>query len=122
MSVAVKTRLTEVTFGKNKTHLYLVPAAKAHSIEKLIEEYRVEDEELIDADDAFKYLDEAQTKAGVLIQGYRTRDNLTQVALAKLLGSSQPTVAAMESGARPIGKTVAKKLAKIFDADYRSFL
>lgn len=122
MSVAVKTRLTEITVGKNKTHLYLVPTIKAHSIEKLLEEYRVDGEKMISSDEVFKHLVEEYGKAGTLIHGCRTRDNLTQVALAKKLGTSQSAVAAMESGARPVGKLVAKKLAEIFDTDYQRFL
>ena len=90
---------------------------------KLIEEYRVDkDNELIDAENAFADLHKKYSKAGSLLQGFRLRDDLTQTQLAKKLGTSQPAVAAMESGDRPIGKAVAKKLAKIFDTDYRNFL
>ena len=123
MSAVAKTRLTEITFGKGHQQIFLVPTTKANGILKLIEEYRVDkDNELIDAENAFADLHKKYSKAGSLLQGFRLRDDLTQTQLAKKLGTSQPAVAAMESGDRPIGKAVAKKLAKIFDTDYRNFL
>ena len=123
MSAVAKTRLTEISFGKRKAQIFLVPTSKAHGILKLIEEYRVNnDDELVDAQDSFKDLNDKYTKAGALLQGFRLRDDLTQTQLAKKLGTSQPSVAAMESGDRTIGKNTAKKLAKIFDTDYRNFL
>jgi len=123
MSAVAKKRHTEITFGKRHPQVFLVPTNKAHGILKLIEEYRVDDKnELIDAENAFKDLNEKYTPAGALLQGFRLRDDLTQMQLAKKLGTSQPAIAAMESGDRPIGKTMARKLAKIFDTDYRNFL
>lgn len=123
MSEAAKTRLTEITFGKKQQQVFLVPTVKANGILKLIEEYRINDEnELVDAGSAFNDLNAKYTKVGSLLQGFRLRDELTQAQLAKKIGTSQPAVAAMESGDRPIGKTVAKKLGKIFDTDYRNFL
>lgn len=123
MSAVAKTRLTEITFGKRHQQVFLVPTAKANGILRLIEEYRVNDEnELVDAENAFDDLNKKYTKAGALLQGFRLRDELTQTQLAKKLETSQPAIAAMESGDRPIGKIVAKKLAKIFDTDYRNFL
>lgn len=123
MSAVAKMRLTEITFGKGHQQIFLVPTAKANGILKLIEEYKVDkDNELIDAEHAFEDLNKKYTKAGALLQGFRLRDNLTQTQLAKKLGTSQPAIAAMESGDRPIGKIVAKKIAKIFDTDYRNFL
>lgn len=123
MSVAAKTRYTEITFGKKHPQVFLVPTRKAKSLLSLIEEYRVNsDDELVDAENVFKNLNEKYTRAGALLQGFRLRDELTQLELAKKLATSQPAIAAMESGDRPIGKTIAKKLAKIFDTDYRNFL
>jgi DNA-binding XRE family transcriptional regulator len=123
MLVAAKKHLTEISFGARKPQIFLVPTAKAHGILRLIEEYRVDnDDELVDAQDSFKDLNKKYTKAGALLQGFRLRDEMTQTQLAKKLGTSQPAVAAMESGDRPIGKTTAKKLGKIFDTDYRNFL
>src|ERR1700688_4115660 len=116
MSAVAKRRLTEIKFGRGHQQIFLVPTAKANGLLKLIEEYKVnKDSELVDAENAFEDLNKKYTKAGALLQGFRLRDNLTQTQLAQKIGTSQPAVAAMESGDRPIGKTVAQKLAKVFD-------
>lgn len=124
MSVAVKTRHIEVSFGKTHPKLFLVPLDKARSIQKLIEEYQYETnkEEYIDIDEALKFVEKNRGEAGVILAGYRKRDKLTQAQLAKKLDTHQSVVAAMESGKRTIGKTLAKKIAEIFDTDYRNFL
>jgi DNA-binding XRE family transcriptional regulator len=122
MSVAEKTRHIEVSFGKTHPKLFLVPLDKAHSIQKLIENYRYEpeEEEYIDIDEALKFAEKDRGEAGVLLAGYRKRDRLTQAQLAEKLDTHQS--AAMESGKRAIGKALAKKMAEIFDTDYRNFL
>ena len=124
MSVAAKTRHIEVSFGKTHPKLFLVPLNKAHSIQKLIEEYQYETnkEEYIDIDEALKFVEKHRGEGAVLLAGYRKRDKLTQAQLAKKLDTHQSVVAAMESGKRTIGKTLAKKMAEIFDTDYRNFL
>lgn len=65
---------------------------------------------------------EKYTEPGASLKGFRLRENLTQVELAKKLGITQGNLSAMERGRRPIGKTMALRLAKIFDTDYRIFL
>ena len=124
MSVVAKTRHIEVSFGKTHPKLFLVPLDKARSLQKLIEEYRyeIEEEEYIDIDEALKFAEKDRGEAGVLLAGYRKRDKLTQAQLAKKLDTHQSAIAAMESGKRAIGKTLAKKMAEIFDTDYRNFL
>ena len=59
MSAVAKTRHIEVVFGKVKPKIYLVPLDKAHSIQKLIEDYKHEpdEDEYIDIDEAFKFLE-----------------------------------------------------------------
>ena len=124
MSVAAKTRRIEVSFGKTHPKLFLLPLDKAHSIQKLIEDYRYEPEgeKYIDIDEALKFVEKDRGEAGVLLAGYRKRDRLTQAQLATMLDTHQSAVAAMESGKRAIGKILAKKMAKIFNTDYRNFL
>ena len=79
-------------------------------------------ETLLDADEVFKNIFKDLPKPAVLLCGCRTRDGLTQVELAKKLKTNQSAISAMEAGTRPIGKIVAKKLANIFDTDYRAFI
>lgn len=59
---------------------------------------------------------------GVVLRGLRTRDDLTQAELAKKTGMLQSHISEMEKGSRPIGKTVAKKFAQVFNTDYKLFL
>jgi plasmid maintenance system antidote protein VapI len=42
--------------------------------------------------------------------------------LAALVGISQTHISEMEHGKRPIGKDMARRLAKVLRADYRVFL
>lgn len=122
MSVVAKTHRTEISIGKRNIRTFLVPTSKARGILSLIEEYQVTDNDLMDINHAFKSVNKKYTKPGAILQGFRLRDELTQTQLAKKLGTSQPTVAAMESGDRSISKAMAKKLAALFDTDYKNFL
>lgn len=59
---------------------------------------------------------------GVVLRGLRSRDNLTQSALAKKTDMLQSHISEMENGTRSIGKTIAKKFAQVFNTNYRIFL
>ena len=59
---------------------------------------------------------------GVVLRGLRNRDDLTQTELAKKTGMLQSHISEMENGTRSIGKTTAKKLAQVFNTDYKVFL
>ncbi len=58
----------------------------------------------------------------VALKGARKREGLTQADLAARLGISQTHISEMERGKRPIGKEMAKRLAKVLGVDYRVFL
>lgn len=58
----------------------------------------------------------------VALRGARKREGLTQKELAALLGVSQTHISEMEHNKRPIGKDMARRLAKTLKADYRVFL
>ncbi len=58
----------------------------------------------------------------VALRGLRYREGLTQTALGDLLNIEQTNISQMERGKRPIGKMLAKRLAKLFKTDYRMFL
>ena len=59
----------------------------------------------------------------IALRAYRTRENLTQKALAERTGIPQHHISEMENGKRPIGKERARKLAEALQvADYRVFL
>ena len=58
----------------------------------------------------------------VALRGARKREGLTQKELAALVGVSQTHISEMEHGKRPIGKDMARRLAKVFKVNYRVFL
>ena len=114
------TDTVQITVEGKKRSLFLVPKDKAHSIESLLEEYRMED--FIPAGEVFKDLYAKYGKSGVVLRGLRIREDLSQAELAAKLDCPQPWISAWESGTRALGKKMAQKLAKIFKTDYRVFL
>lgn len=104
----------------NKT--YIVP-------KKVIEQYSVElpqskikRKPTKSIESLFAKLDEKFTKAGALLKGLRLREGLSQIAFAKKIKVTQANLSNMENGKRPIGKTIAKRIEKIFGTNYRYFL
>jgi DNA-binding XRE family transcriptional regulator len=61
-------------------------------------------------------------EGGQALRGARKRESLTQKHLAGLLGISQTHISEMEHGKRPIGKEMARRLAKVLKVNYRVFL
>lgn len=61
-------------------------------------------------------------KPSAALRAYRKRSDLTQVKLAEKTGIPQPHLAAMETGKRPIGLAVAKKLALALGVDYKKLV
>jgi DNA-binding XRE family transcriptional regulator len=59
---------------------------------------------------------------GQAIQGLRYRDGLSQAQLAGMIGVHRSHLSQMENGKRPIGKEMAKRLAKAFKVGYKVFL
>ncbi len=58
----------------------------------------------------------------VALSGLRHRESLTQVEFGEKIGVEQTNISKMEHGKRPVGKTLAKRIAKIFHTDYHLFL
>ena len=59
---------------------------------------------------------------GKRLDAERFKRSLTQTKLSEITGIPQHHISEMENGKRPIGKEMAKKLAKAFKLDYRVFL
>ena len=70
---------------------------------------------------AFPEYDE-KTLPGAALAGARGKEGITQRELARRVGIPQRHISEMERGKRPIGKEMAKKLAKALDIDYRVLL
>ena len=60
-------------------------------------------------------------EAGRMIKGARTKEDLTQKALAHKLNIPILQLREMENGKRQIGMKEAKKLAKVLNVDYLYF-
>ena len=124
MSEVMKTRHIENNIniffeGKNK-RLFVVPKDKAEHLAALLQEY--ETAETVSASEVFKDLHTQYGKVGTIIRGYRVRDNLSQVALAKKVSIRQAELSQIENGKRTVGKALAKRFAVVFKTDYRVFL
>lgn len=89
---------------------------------KVAEKYRVDDTKSISADDVFANINKKYTKPGALLRGIRVRENLTQAEMAKKIKVTQSDISQMENGTRSIGRTISKRIEKLFGVDYRSFL
>jgi DNA-binding XRE family transcriptional regulator len=124
MSAVVKTHLTKITIGQRNPKRFDVPADKVRGLLILLDDYRVreDDEETLSIEEAFGDLYKDIGKPAMLLRGFRKRDELTQVELAKKLGTTQSAIAEMENGQRKIGLNMAKRIAVIFDADYKEFI
>jgi hypothetical protein len=59
---------------------------------------------------------------GYFLRLYRLRTEITQAALADRAGMRQHHLSEMEHNKRPIGKVLARKLAKLLNCDYRRLL
>lgn len=59
---------------------------------------------------------------GYYLKLYRHRAGFTQARLARKAGMLQHHVSEMENGRRPIGKSLARKIAAILSCDYRKLL
>ncbi|MGA8164711.1 MAG: helix-turn-helix transcriptional regulator [Waddliaceae bacterium] len=96
-----------------------------HTRKRLTERREIqahEEEEFVTADEFFKEAFGDRPKWSVILAGSRKREGYTQHQLGGLIGASQYNISKMERGHRPIGKDIAKRLAKVFDTDYRIFL
>ena len=59
---------------------------------------------------------------GHSLRGARYREEVSQRQLSRLTGVSVQNISAMEHGRRPIGKEMAKRLAKVLNTDWRLLL
>lgn len=76
-----------------------------------------EDDRLYSVEEVFPDL-----HAGDILRGFRDREELTQAELAAKVGAKASNISEMERGKRPIGKDMAKRLAKALKTSYKVFL
>lgn len=63
-----------------------------------------------------------QMQPGDILRGARHREGLTQAQLAAKIGVKPSHISEMEKGKRPMGKDMAKRLAKALNTSYQVFL
>lgn len=89
---------------------------------KIADKYRISGLRKKNIDSAFNKINQKYTKPGALLKGIRIRENLTQIDMAKKIKVTQSDISQMEHGKRHIGRSIAKRIEKLFHIDYRSFL
>ena len=108
---------------------FQVPVAKAAKVRETIEnmlalagircmiDARTDDDETVSLEEFFPDI-----HPGSAIRGLRFREDLTQAQLAEIIGVKRQHISEMENGKRPIGKAMAKRLAKALNTGYKVFL
>ena len=119
--ISVRGNVLHVVYNED---VYDIPKsiAEKYKVSAIDETDRGPSEGSVPADALFAELDRKYTKPGVLLRGLRARENLSQIEFAKVIDVTQSDLSKMEMGKRPIGKTIAKRIAEKFDIDYRSLL
>jgi len=118
-SIAIKHAIADVTIRPKKKIAGLVVGEFRQILDQLNEEY--EDADLIQKDIKKEHGSYYRTP-GYILWLYRHRANLSQLALALKANVTQGDISKMEKNKRPMGKTVAKRLAVILRIDYRKLL
>jgi DNA-binding XRE family transcriptional regulator len=122
MQAHVKTPLIKINI-KGEVHPKVLSVLKEVYGEKL-ELIEDEDDEFVDAfeTDWFKKVSTRLTPAKN-IRIYREIHGMTQEELGEKLGGvPRQNISYMERGRRPVSKSIAKKLAEIFDVSVENFI
>jgi DNA-binding XRE family transcriptional regulator len=115
MSVAMK----KPTMADYVEVRFRIPASKLAEAQEVLASYGAiaEEPESVPWEEVYP-----DFNGSVALRGARKREALTQKELARLVGVSQTHISEMEHGKRPIGKDMAKRLAKALRVNYRVFL
>jgi hypothetical protein len=109
------------TTGKYTEMCIRVPIQDVDKIRKLLNDagHRVDiyEKELFASDEVFP-----DSHPGQMLRGLRVREGITQAQLSQKTGLHTRHISEMENDKRPIGKVMAKRLAKALNADYRMLL
>jgi len=108
-----------VTVG---TRNYSVPQDLVSKLIEELEPHRVEEEELLSFEEFFNDEKDSLPEGAKFLRGLRYKEDMTQEDFAAAIGVTQSNLSAMENGRRTIGKEVAKRIAEIFETNYRYFL
>jgi DNA-binding XRE family transcriptional regulator len=115
MSEPMKEQITQDFAEVCRRHL--LPPEKIEKIKAAVANILAEEDDSLPLEEVFPDLHQ-----GSAIRGLRLREGLTQEQLARLLGVKRTNLSEMENGKRPIGKNMARRLAKVLKTDYKVFL
>ena len=101
--------------------IYAIPKSVAQHY-KVDAKYAVSKPDNVSADEVFADMDNKIGRPAALLKGLRARENLSQVEFARRINVTQANLSKMENGTRPIGKTIAQRIAQTFDVDYDYFV
>jgi len=105
-----------------------VPSEKAEmvkeAIEKILKLAGMPLKSMEEYDDRLYSIEEVfpDFHIGHALRGLRSREGLTQKQLAEMIGAKPSHISEMENGKRPIGKEMAKRLARALRTEYKVFL
>ena len=126
MSVPKKARRTKsevpIQVGSRSPRLFLVPKGRAETVVRLLRKFEVSESGSVPWQVPVQDLIDAYTLPGASLRGARGKEGITQTALAARLKIPPSNISEMESGKRPIGKKMARRLSKVLKIDYRVFL
>lgn len=112
---------SSILYVEDGQNTYAIPVSVA-KVYKIKPRKAVHKQGNVSSEDVFKELREESSKASSLLRGLRYRENLSQVEFAKKIKVTQANLSKMECGHRPIGKTIAKRIEKVFGTHYKYFL
>ena len=84
---------------------------------KVAETYRL-NKKLVSPEEVFADINKKHTKPGALLRGIRIRENMIQTEIAKLIKVTQSDISQMENGTRNVGRSIARRIEKVFGVDY----
>ena len=90
----------------------------------VIEQYKLDSkvDDYVSVEDIFSDLINEAGEPGLLLKGLRGREGLSQIEFAKKINITQTNLSAIENGRRSVGKDLAKRIADVFEIDYRLLL
>lgn len=103
-----------------KSQIFVIPIDMGKEVMNFISARTKE--KSIPASDVLPELTDDSLRPATMLRGARYKAGWTQKDLASALDMKQHHVSEMEHGKRPIGKAMAKRLAEVFECDYRIFI
>ena len=109
-----------IWIGDKDVKLYLLPKKKAKALSQMLEEY--ESEKTMPWRNVLGDFINQTGQQAVVLRASRREKRMSQKELARILEVDQSFISKIENGTKSINRSLAKKLAKIFDTDYKLFL